>query len=229
MEHNEAVELKAAEKYVLRELPEDLREAYEEHFLGCAECAADITAAAAFAETSREIFAEEHNRPASETNRQRGTIWLRWLRPVIAVPVFAALVALVGYQNVVTIPHLKSGSAASVQVLNTFSLAAANSRGAAAVRVVVRRGESFALDFDIPPAPGFAQYLCQLRDDSGRVLQQVSVTAEQENKTVELFVPAGMMHPGTYSIVIAGDAQQGAGFREENQVARLDFSVVLEN
>ena len=95
MEHNEAVELKAAEKYVLRELPEDLREAYEEHFLGCAECAADITAAAAFAETSREIFAEEHNRPASETNRQRGTIWLRWLRPVIAVPVFAALVALV--------------------------------------------------------------------------------------------------------------------------------------
>ena len=58
MEHREAIELRAAEKYVLRELPADLQEAYEEHFLDCAECAADIQAATVFAETSRRIFAE---------------------------------------------------------------------------------------------------------------------------------------------------------------------------
>jgi len=229
MEHNEAIELKAAEKYVLRELPEELREAYEEHFFDCAECAADIKAATMFAATSREIFAHEQDQPATESGREFGSVWSRWLRPMIAVPVFAALVLVVGYQNFVVIPQLKSRSVASVQVLNTFSLAAANSRGAAAVRIAVRRGESFALDFDIPPAKGFRQYLCQLRDESGRILQQVSVSAEQANKSVELFVPAGMMQPGTYSIVIAGDAEQSGQFREQDQVTRLDFAVAFKN
>ena len=226
MDHNQAIELNAAEKYVLRELPEDLQEAYEQHFFDCSICAADIKAAAIFAETTREIFAEEHDHPA--TDPERGSVWSRWLRPAIAVPVFAALLLLVGYQNLVTIPQLKSGPTASLQVLNTFSLAAADSRGGA-VRIPLSRGQGFALDFDIPSAKGFAQFLCQLRDDSGRVLHQVTVTAEQANKTVELFVPAGMMHPGTYSIVIAGDADHNAQFREQNQIAKLNFEVVLDN
>src|SRR5271165_5867194 len=214
MDHNQAIELNAAEKYVLRELPEDLQEAYEQHFFDCSICAADIKAAAIFAETTREIFAEEHDHPA--TDPERGSVWSRWLRPAIAVPVFATLLLLVGYQNLVTIPQLKSGPTASLQVLNTFSLAAADSRGGA-VRIPLSRGK------------GFAQFLCQLRDDSGRVLHQVTVTAEQANKTVELFVPAGMMHPGTYSIVIAGDADHNAQFREQNQIAKLNFEVVLDN
>ena len=37
MEHLQAIQLKAAERYVLGELPSDLREQYEEHFFGCAE------------------------------------------------------------------------------------------------------------------------------------------------------------------------------------------------
>jgi len=230
MEHNEAIELKAAERYVLRELPEELRDAYEEHFFDCAECAAQIKTATIFAATSRDVFAEQADRPAPDVNKEYGSIWSRWLRPLVTLPLFAALALalVVGYQNFVTIPQLKSVPAASVQVLNSFSLVAANSRGAA-LRIAVRRGESFALTFDITPGKGFADYLCQLRDTSGRVLRQVSVTAEQANKSVELFIPAGMMLPGTYSIVIAGDADHSAQFREKNQFTQLDFAVVFEN
>jgi hypothetical protein len=230
MEHNEAIELKAAERYVLRELPEELREAYEEHFFECAECAADIKTATVFAATSRDIFADEGDHPATEKNREYGSLWPRWLQPLIAVPVFAALALalVVGYQNLVTIPHLKSDSAASIQVLNSFSLAAADSRGAL-LRIAVHRGESFALTFDIPPGKNFPEYLCQLRDASGGVLRQISVTAEQANKSVELSIPAGMMLPGAYSIAIAGDADKSAQFREGNKFAQLDFAVVFEN
>jgi hypothetical protein len=231
MEHNEAIKIGAAEKYVLHELSDELRDAYEEHFFDCLECAADIKAATIFAETTRDVFEQEGHHPAKETSKQYGSIWSRWLRPVIsapafAMPVLAALLLLVGYQNLVTIPQLKSGSAPSVQVLNTFSLAAANSRGTAAVRIATRRNESFALDFDIPPTKDFPKYLCQLRDASGRVLRQVSVTAAQANKTVELFVPAGIMPPGTYSIVIAGAAEQDVQFRDHDEVARLSFEMV---
>jgi hypothetical protein len=228
MEHEEAIELKAAERYVMRELPVELRDAYEEHFFDCAECAADIKAATIFAETSREIFADEGPRGAADMNKEYGSVWSRWLRPAFALPVFAALLAMLGYQNLVTIPQLKGGSEASVQVLNSFPLAAANSRGAA-VHIAVRRGESFALTFDIPPGKNFPEYLCQLRDASGRVLRQISVTAEQANKSVELFIPAGMMLPGTYSIVIAGDADHSAQFHEDKKFDPLGFTVVFEN
>ena len=33
--------------------------------------------------------------------------WLAWLRPAFAVPVFALLLAVVGYQNFVTVPRLE--------------------------------------------------------------------------------------------------------------------------
>src|SRR5271163_1888340 len=115
MEHNEAIELKAAEKYVLRELPEELREAYEEHFFDCAECAADIKAATIFAETSREIFADEGRRDAADINKEYGSVWSRWLRPAFALPVFAMLLVMIGYQNLVTIPKAKQEAARAAQ------------------------------------------------------------------------------------------------------------------
>jgi hypothetical protein len=97
------------------------------------------------------------------------------------------------------------------------------------VKIVVRPGENFALDFDVPPTKSFSRYFCQLRDASGRVLEQVSVTAEQANKTVELFVSGGIMHAGMYSVVIAGDPNQSGQFREENQLAQLGFEVSITN
>ena len=42
MEHTEAVQLRAAERYVLGELAGDLRAQYEDHYFGCAECAEDL-------------------------------------------------------------------------------------------------------------------------------------------------------------------------------------------
>ncbi len=40
--------LQTAEKYVLGELAEELREAYEEHYFDCQECATEVIATAAF-------------------------------------------------------------------------------------------------------------------------------------------------------------------------------------
>src|SRR2546425_5064954 len=47
----------------LGELPEELCEAYEEHYFDCQECATDVIATAAFADGARDIFkkrSEEH-------------------------------------------------------------------------------------------------------------------------------------------------------------------------
>ena len=47
MNHTEAVRLKAAEKYLMGELSAELRDQYEDHYFGCAECAQDIAAGSA--------------------------------------------------------------------------------------------------------------------------------------------------------------------------------------
>ena len=66
MEHQQAKEMHAAEKYVLGELPGELREQFEEHYFDCAECALDVRATAAFVAASKEIFQEQTRSRASK-------------------------------------------------------------------------------------------------------------------------------------------------------------------
>jgi hypothetical protein len=234
MDHNEAIRMCAAERYALGELPADVREAYEEHFFDCPECAVDIQAVSAFADGAREVFANEVPEAGPAAGWQPGRSagrgwWGRVFQPLVAIPVFGALLLVIGYQNLRTIPQLEAQLVPQVQVLRSFSLASAESRGAAGVQIAVRAGESFAVDFDIPPGGDFAVYRCQLQDAAGRVLRQVRVSAGQANKTVELLLPAGMMHAGRYSIVITGETTEQDGQpREADEVARLSFQVSLE-
>ncbi len=57
MDHNEAIQLQAAEKYVLGEFPPSLRDQFEEHYFECQECALDVKAAAGFVDNARVALA----------------------------------------------------------------------------------------------------------------------------------------------------------------------------
>jgi anti-sigma factor RsiW len=56
MDHNEALRIQAAVKYVLGELPPSLRNEFEEHFFECQECALDVSAAAEFVDNGRAVL-----------------------------------------------------------------------------------------------------------------------------------------------------------------------------
>ena len=56
MDHNEALRLQAAEKYVLGELSPPLRNEFEAHFFECQECALDLKATAAFVDNARHVW-----------------------------------------------------------------------------------------------------------------------------------------------------------------------------
>src|ERR1700691_2710648 len=53
MEHSQAVEQMAAERYLLNELTPDAREAFEEHVFDCPDCAMDLRAAVAFVDEAK--------------------------------------------------------------------------------------------------------------------------------------------------------------------------------
>jgi len=211
MDHNEAVQLQAAVKYVLGELSQVQRDGYEEHYFDCAECAVDIKALATFAGTAREVLRQgKANQLAKEAvPARRG--WLGWFQPIVAVPAFAALLLIIAYQNTVTIPQARNSSARAVAEVygQSFLLQPSDTRrGNEAIneaRLEVRPDEGFLLQLDFLPSSSFPAYLCQLQDASGRVLLQLNVPAENAKKELHLPVPAGVIsRPGQYSLVFLG-------------------------
>jgi hypothetical protein len=228
MNHKEAVELQLAVKYVLGELPPVQRDEYEDHYIDCPGCAKDVHAAAAFADTAREVFRQEargEELARSGQNRARGWFaWPSWLRPAFAALALLVLLGVVGFQNLATIPRLKSRA----HVFNSFSLVAANlrhERDEEAERVQVHKNEMFALDFDFLPSQKFDRYLCQLRDQQGQVVLQASIPADKTGQEVHLLLPNGLERPGKYNLVLAGDPGAKGEWVNANEVSRLIFMV----
>ncbi len=235
MDHNEALQLQAAVKYVLGELTQVQREGYEEHYFDCGECTIDLKALATFADTTREVLRQEKEiQLAKDLVPARGG-WLRWLQPVTAVPAFAALLLIVAYQNAVTIPQLKNAPSRAIAEIygQTFLLQPSDTRrgNEAAVNEAaldVRPNEGFLLQLDFIPSSTFPSYLCQLQDASGRVLQQFTVPAERAKQELHLPVPAGLLvRPGRYSLVFLGADPVSGKAVNDSKLQYFTFNVAF--
>jgi hypothetical protein len=226
MEHKEAVQLQAAEKYVLGELTGAQRDEYEEHYFDCVECALDVKAAAAFVETGRAVLRAERGEAVAAKPVRPSRGWLFWLRPAMAVPALAALLAVIIYQNAVTIPQAKrdAGLNAGQFLSSTFSLQTANTRGGEELKIRVRPEESFSLKFDFTPAKVFDSYHCKLEDESGRTLLQTVVPGTSVNQEAQFVVPGGLVKPGKYRLVFTG-APSASGEGRGEEVLWLGFLV----
>lgn len=231
MDHPEALRLQAAEKYILGELPADLREQFEEHYFDCPECASGLRALGTFVTASRLAFKGEETSPpilpvSSETQRSG---WFNWLRPVIAVPAIGILAAIVIFQNTVTIPSArKRAETESVARVyeSSYRLGGAT-RGGTGSRVTLRSGESFALDFDFTPNSSFPSYKGTLFDASGSAVLAFDLKGEAANKEQHLVIPGGVVRPGSYEIVFVGQNGTAKSGQKDEEVQRLVFIVEL--
>ena len=229
MDHSDVIRLQAAEKYVLGELSPQLRDEYEDHYFTCQECAVELKTTAAFVDGSRTILCAEKLAP-SRVPEAAPAIggWFRWFRPAFAVPVFAALLLVIGYQNTLTIPGLKQAAsrAETAKVVRSFSLLAVGARGETSLKVAIRANEDFGLDFDIPPGNSTGGYICQIRDEAGRSrFTPLHVSAEEANRTVHVNIPGGSLSPGRYNLVILSDPAPNPQSEKSNEVVRLAFVV----
>ena len=227
MDHNDAVRLQAAEKYVLGEFPADLRDEYEDHFFDCAECAVDLKAAAAFVDVSREVLRAETAKSAEKNAAPAQIGWLSWFRPAIAMPAFAALLLVIGYQSFVTVPKAKEAAAsgASQVLFSSHSLRGVNTAGEEGRTLSIRAGDAFLLNFDFVPTRSFNGYICQLEDAEGRVLIQSKIAGGNANQEAHLPIPAGMLHPGKYVLAFYGDPNASGKINPQNDAGRLPFTV----
>jgi hypothetical protein len=236
MDHNQAVRLQAAEKYVLGSLPKEQHAEYEEHYFDCSACAEEIQATVAFMESARQVVLREKAMepvgaerlaPAAPTTDG----WFAWWRPAFAVPVLAALLLFIGYQNGVTIPRLKDASSSQMgQIISSSfqlrgSVRGGNESGDAANQVRVRSGESFALNFDFTPTGMFSEYDWQLQNQAGRAVKSGHISGEKKYQAVSLNMAGGVESAGKYNLVFFGSADGAGQTANESETERITFTV----
>jgi len=238
MEHSEAVEQMAAEKYLLDELPPDLRDAFEEHVFDCPECALDLRAGAAFVDeakvqlpdltAAKQVPAEIGTRDVDAKKQP----WFSWWRPLfanplIAGPVFAALLVIVGYQNLILFPGLRNE--ADAPRLSPVVALHAGMRGGAHKAIDADRRQGVTLLVDLPQLQGYSSYAFDLYDPQGKLVWTHSVPASQDNGAgdgpLSLAIPGRGLQQGSYVLAVSGLTANG-GRRE---VERQSFDIRLHD
>ena len=234
MDHIQAVEGMAAERYLLDELTPEVRDAFEEHVFDCPECAMDLRAATAFVEEAKAqlptLTRPLPTPPSTGTVRPkvRWNGWFMGLRPAFAVPAFATLLLVVGYQNLVTLPVLRT-EANQPRLLPWTPIHEAT-RGGAGTAISADRKHGVALPVDIVPQPGMAassSYSFDLLDSRGKLVWTGAIAAppvsDGGEQRITLALPGAMLRGGSYTVAVSGVGAHG----ERTPVERFVFAVHL--
>jgi hypothetical protein len=196
--HFQAVSSHATERYLLDEMAELERHAFERHYFDCAECAEDLRQASLMREGVRAGLA---GGPSSSVRRD-------W-RPSVVLPWAAAavLVVALGYQSLGTRPPAGGfGGDGAIQPLVAVTLRPA-SRGAIPT---IEPGRAIALAVDVSVPAGTVELAYELRDGDGRVVAAGRAAAPDLGSPLILALqPSTFEAPGSYSLGIRDAAPDG--------------------
>ena len=207
MNHELARKTNMIDKYLLDELNEQDRAAFEEHMFDCQECASQVKNDFAMLNSLREVLREEADRPATQTVHRGTSGWREWFRPVVWAPTFAAaaLAVVVGYQNFVSIPAM-----VQPQVFESKPISAATRGAATANTVTVKAGAAILpLSFEVFSPQVYPAYVCEF-SAAGKTVTTIDcgnhTTAEF---TLNLLIPSAKFPPGEYTMILrpAADKQ----------------------
>ncbi len=222
MNHEQAVQEMSTERYLLDELSPEQREAFEEHMFECPECAMDVRAGNVFMTEAKtqlpELTARTAAQPAAPA-RAKKPWWSVFAMPAFAAPAFAALVAVIAFQNLATIPSLRS--AAREPRIIPWSTLHAGTRGTEPTIVQADRRQGAVILIDVPR--GYASYAIDLNDPQGKRFWTQTVTASDAG-TLSLLIPGAGLKEGSYTLNLAGISSQGARTQLGRRVLDVHFN-----
>ena len=200
MTHQEALDTLASERYLLNEMSENDRDAFEAHFFDCPDCADDLRVGAAMLQGARAGFANTATSGrlfsmAAKQTRQPLTN-PAWYRSV-ALPwaVAATLAVVAGYQTVVVVPSLRHDSRPVALAPVTLR---PESRGAEPVVTRKSAGDAFSLAIEITDPPQGGEISYDLSDSNGLRIVSGRAAAPAPGTPLLLLLPSwtvvGPMH-----------------------------------
>jgi anti-sigma factor RsiW len=199
MNHREAVETLALERYLLGEMADQERDAFEEHFFSCAECAEDARAGGAM----RDAVAAGMAMPAATKMSPAGRLLTmpaprRRLTSIVVPWAAAASLALVaGYQAFIAVPALRRN--ARPMALAPVTLRPA-SRGQETV-VVASAGALITLAVDLGGGVTNGSIDYEIRQAVGKSIASDRVPAPTDGSPLLLLVPADLLQPGQHYVL----------------------------
>jgi hypothetical protein len=206
MNHEVANKTQAVERYLLGEMPLEERDAFEEHFFVCRECADSVRAGS--------VLTRDFRRVLGEGVPPRKSVWSSWLQWPVLVPACAAmlLAAVVGYQNLAVLPGLRAPRAmSSVLVLD-------GQTRSGLPRLAVGEPLRFQMALDGQTTAGPLR--AELDGASGQTIAAGPVPAPEARQPLDVYFP-GTLEPGRYTVVV----REEPGGRE---IARSSFEIVVK-
>ena len=234
MDHDLVVRQQMTERYLLDELDPEARQEFEEHFFDCPDCASDVRACALFVEHSKVAWARESEpSPASVPSSAPVPTQAGWfaglraglrnmLRPAFAVPVMAVLLAVIGYQNLVTYPQMQQ-ALNRPQVL-PWAQVNVGTYGSEGPVIATRPGEGFLLFVRIPPEGGYDHYRVDLSSPAGKLECSLTIPAVAGQDQWPVRIPGANRDAGSYTLSVRGITTAG----ESKEVGRASFELQIQ-
>jgi anti-sigma factor RsiW len=216
MDHKTAERTLAVEKYLLDEFSPEEKDAFEDHFFSCDECAREIQLGAAFMVHAKESLMSVPAAAAAVVPvKKEKRRWFNWLSPAFAIPAMALLLGVVAFQNLVQFPAMHQELIALNAPAVLPNVVLRNSRGAENV-LLAKVGDAFQLTLDVPDTAQTADLL----DGSGRKLWTLAIPADPSRSDLALKMP-GDLAAGMYTLVLRSNGVSAAG----TAVSRYSFEL----
>ena len=242
MDHKSAIENHTAERYLLGELNEVERDAYEEHFFSCMVCAEEIKLASEFIETAKKVVREELNAPMEKeplrrTGKARSFSWESLFQPLLRpIPAMACALLTVAlgfviYQNRIANSQppqmaVNSPTPAGAQLLaGPFPIEEARD---GITIVTVPRKRAFELQFDVLDTK-YESYRAEVLTQSNVSMVSLPIPRKDATNPVRMVIRAGVLSTGKYSLVIWGVNSHGSQNVVEGEIARIPFQVNVQD
>jgi hypothetical protein len=249
MTHKDAMDNGAVDKYFLGQLATDERDRFEEHFFSCKECSEEVRVTAIFLDNLKEVLKEPYairqEKPAQEIRPVPPAVRRWYFAPQIGLAAGIALLAVVGYQNTVVIPHLNREVAqlAGPQSYPPFFItetrsepnvvtAGRNDRRVALQfskvpgQTLGRNDQRGGLQFSKVPGQTFKFYRCELKSAGNQTVSQFTVPVPSQGDEWQLLLPIEGLASGSYTLSVRGAASENAP--ESAELAQYHFKLKIE-
>ncbi len=220
MDHEHAMKNLIAERYLLGELTESERDAYEEHLFSCSACFEQVSLGTEFIGHLKESGSVETALAVSARPGFMASLLAGFRQPAPAL-VFGLLLCVSGfsvYQNSI-ISKQKGPRLESRYVLTGIAHGAGDSQ-----LLQVTRNTGLSLSVEYTPKGEFVAYNARILSESGKVIDTLVVPGNQFGSTATVGLTAGDLAQGKYAIVILGRNSDGVEKEVGHGAFELQFT-----
>jgi hypothetical protein len=214
MNHQEVTNGMLVERYLLNEMAETERIAFEEHYFSCAVCAEEVASAAKFVDNARRPL-HQLDGGAAPAAIPAVKWWDRWLalapKPALA-GACACLALALGLKS------LPAGPVA--EVTGSYFVTETRAAGSGLRKISPGPRQSrVALLFNHTD-PSVAQFRFVLESSEGRIVRQFEGDAPRDTNDIQVMVPVSGLRSGVYTLRVKNAASQA-------DISALSFELAM--